>query len=77
MMRLKNFQIYREFTLLEESQSKTSKELAKERLKVAKLKFKAEKLGFELDNSTIKQLSVVCSNYRRKKTSDKESWIYK
>lgn len=71
MMRLKNFQIYRGFIwgnkILEDSQNKISKELAKERLKIAKLKFKAEKLGFELDNSTIKQLSVVCSNYRRKK----------
>lgn len=52
--------------ILEDSQNKISKELAKERLKIAKLKSKAEKLGFELDNSTIKQLSVVCSNYRRK-----------
>ncbi|MGI4752898.1 MAG: hypothetical protein ACRYE8_04150 [Janthinobacterium lividum] len=62
--------------LLEESQSKTSKELAKERLEIRRLQFKAEKLGFKNSDNKEELLSAY-AGYREEKSAKKAGFIDK
>lgn len=62
--------------LLKESQSKTSKELAKERLEIRRLQFKAEKLGFKNSDNKEELLSAY-AGYREEKSAKKAGYIDK
>lgn len=62
--------------LLEESQSKTSKELAKERLEIRRLQFKAEKLGFKNSDNKEELLSAY-AGYREEKSAKNAGFIDK
>jgi hypothetical protein len=62
--------------LLKESQSKTSKELAKERLEIRRLQFKAEKLGFKNSDNKEELLSAY-AGYREEKSAKKAGFIDK
>lgn len=62
--------------LLEESHSKTSKELAKERLEIRRLQFKAEKLGFKNSDNKEELLSAY-AGYREEKSAKKAGFIDK
>ncbi|ARD86288.1 hypothetical protein A3306_03565 [Rickettsia bellii] len=62
--------------LLKESQNKTSKELAKERLEIRRLQFKAEKLGFKNSDNKEELLSAY-AGYREEKSAKKAGFIDK
>lgn len=62
--------------LLKESQNKTSKELAKERLEIRRLQFKAEKLGFKNSDNKEELLSAY-AGYREEKSAKKAGLIDK
>ena len=61
---------------MKESQSKTSKELAKERLEIRRLQFKAEKLGFKNSDNKEELLSAY-AGYREEKSAKKAGFIDK